>query len=61
MVKKLSATELIVLNARRSALFDNLKGRDDASSSSLAASYNLPIADVRYHMKANNVTDTDKE
>lgn len=56
-VKLPSAKEAKANRARRSALSAGLAGKSEGSSSSLAASYGLPVSEVQTAMREMGVND----
>jgi hypothetical protein len=56
-VKPPSAKEAKIKAAKRSALSAALTGKSEGSSTSLAASYGLPLSEVRSAMRERGVHD----
>ncbi len=56
-IKPLTATEAKAKAAKRTALTAALAGKTHGSSSSLAASYGLPVSEVQSAMRSMGVND----
>ncbi len=57
MAAKLKQSPAIILNTKRSLVSQNIQGKESASSTSLANSYDLPVDQVRAIMRVQGVRD----